>query len=73
MSATKGATAQQWKTLGSLSKHLGVRSATVLVATALGRTETDVRSNGVTRRQATQTINAAIALQASREQETRPA
>lgn len=67
MTKPNGATAPQWKTLGSLAKHLGVRSATVLVALTLGRTEVDVRSNGVTRSDATTVINAAIALQEERE------
>lgn len=67
MSEPKGATAAQWKALGSLSKHLGVRSATVLAAMALGRTELEVRSNGLTRRDATTAITAAVAIQTERE------
>lgn len=67
MTRPNGATAAQWKTLASLSKKLGVRSATVLVALTLGRTETEVRSNGVTRADARTVISAAIALQEARE------
>lgn len=67
MSEPKGATAAQWKTMASLAKKLGVRSATVLAAKALGKTEVEVRSDGLTRRQASQVITAAISLQEARE------
>lgn len=62
MTEAKRATAAQWKTLASLSKQLGARSATHLAALALDCTERELRDSGLSSELASKVISAAIPL-----------
>lgn len=58
MAADERATAKQWKTLAGFARQLGATSASALAASQLGRSERDIRTQGLTRGDASKVITA---------------